>query len=158
MSIEVNHILFPTDFSDLALVALRHARRFAEVFNAQLHCLHVVDEAYQYWSAMGPESVPVGPPMEDLLQLARQRMEQFSAEHLGEIKPEPITEVVLGRPFAQIVAYAEERKMDLIVMGTHGRGAITHMFLGSTTEKVIRKSPCAVLTVRPSDHDFDVDM
>ena len=155
MSIEVNHILFPTDFSDLALVALRYARRFAEVFNAQLHCLHVVDEAYQYWSAMGPESVPVGPPMEDLLQLARQRMEQFSAEHLGEIKPEPITEVVLGRPFAQIVAYAEERKMDLIVMGTHGRKGLKHAFLGSVAERVVQLAPCPVLTVRQPGHEFE---
>ena len=57
MSLKFEKILFPTDFSDLALAALRHACELAEVFNAQFHCLHVVDDAYQYWrerSVMSP--------------------------------------------------------------------------------------------------------
>ena len=52
MSIKFENILFPTDFSDVAQAALGHARELANAFDAQLHCLHVVDEAYQYWSAM----------------------------------------------------------------------------------------------------------
>lgn len=147
-------ILFPTDFSDLALVALAHARELTEVFNAQLHCLHVVDDAYQYWSAMGPESIPVGPPPENLLELAGTRMEQFRAEHLADLSCEPVTHVTMGRPFVEIIAYSRDNEIGLIVMGTHGRGAIAHMLLGSTTEKVVRKAPCAVMTVRASDHDF----
>ncbi len=147
-------ILFPTDFSDLALAALWHARELTEVFDAQLHCLHVVDDAYQYWSAMGPESIPVGPPPENLIELAGTRMEQFRAEHLAGLKREPITHVSMGRPFAEIIAYARANEIGLIVIGTHGRGAIAHMLLGSTTEKVVRKAPCAVMTVRAPDHDF----
>jgi len=154
VSIRFEKILFPTDFSDLALAALTHARELTEVFNAQLHCLHVVDDAYQYWSAMGPESIPVGPPPENLLELAGTRMEQFRAEHLTGLSREPITHVTMGRPFAEIIAYSRNNEIGLIVMGTHGRGAIAHMLLGSTTEKVVRKASCAVLTVRAADHDF----
>ena len=103
---------------------------------------------------MGPESIPVGPPPEDLLELARTRMDQFRSEHLTGLKKEPGAHVVMGRPFAEIIAYARQNDIDLIVMGTHGRGAIAHVFLGSTTEKVVRKAPCAVMTVRAPDHGF----
>ena len=156
MSIKIKKLLFPTDYSDLAQAALGHAIALANVFKAEFHCLHIVDDAYQYWSALGPESIPIGPAPEELLELGRKRMEQFSAEHLGEIKGRPVTHVSVGRPFAEIIAYAREHGIDLIVMGTHGRGAIAHMLLGSTTEKVVRKAPCPVLTVRGPDHKFEM--
>jgi nucleotide-binding universal stress UspA family protein len=59
-----------------------------------------------------------------------------------------------GTPFVEIVRYARREVIDLIVMGTHGRGAIAHMLLGSVAERVIRKAPCPVLTVRPEEHEF----
>ncbi len=154
MSIQFERILFPTDFSELAQSALDYAKKLTDTFSADLHCLHVVDDAYQYWSAMGPESIPVGPPPEDLLELGRSRMEKFRELHLADLKTDPITHVSMGRPFSEIISYARDHKIDMIVMGTHGRGAIAHVLLGSTTEKVVRKSPCAVLTVRAEDHEF----
>ena len=154
MQVKFENILFPTDFSELALVALQHARKLVGAFSAQLHCLHVIDEAFQYWSAMGPESVPVGPPVEELLESARNRITRFRDEHLADLTPEPMTHVILGRPFAEIIAYARQNDIDLIVMGTHGRGALVQMLLGSTTEKVVRKASAPVLTVRAPGHDF----
>ncbi len=153
MSIRFQNILFPTDFSELAFAALAYARRLADMFEARLHCLYVVDEAYQYWSGMGPESIPVGPPPEELLQLGRTRMENFQREHLVGLRNQAVTQVVLGRPFAEIIAYARDNQIDLIVMGTHGRGGIAHVLLGSTTEKVVRKACCAVLTIRAPEQD-----
>jgi len=154
MAIEISSILFPTDFSDVSVGALDHARTLAEKFKARLHCLHVVDDAYQYWTALGPESVPVGPPPQELEQLANERLETFRKEHLTGLPSEPVASVVLGRPFAEIIRYAREQNVELIVMATHGRGAISQMLLGSTTEKVVRKAPCAVLTVRATVHEF----
>lgn len=154
MSVKFDNILYPTDFSELSLQALRVAGDLAGTFHAEFHCLHVVDEAYQYWSAMGPESIPVGPPTEDIIELGRSRMETFRAEQLTGLKPEPITHVTIGRPFAEIIGYAREHGVDLIVMATHGRGAIAHVLLGSTTEKVVRKASCAVLTIRAHDQEF----
>lgn len=154
MAIKFEKILFPTDFSELSYAALGHARTLADAFGGVLHGLYVVDEAYLYWSAMGPESIPLVPPPDNLLDLARTRMDEFRAEHLTGLKREPMTHVVLGRPFAEIIGYARDNEIDLIVLGTHGRGAIAQMLLGSTTEKVVRKAPCAVLTIRTSDRDF----
>ncbi len=147
-------ILFPTDFSDLANTALGYALEIVGKYGAELHCLHVVDDAYQYWSAMGPESVPVGPPTEDLMALGRTRMKAFVDEHLSGLSRPAVTAVTMGRPFAEIIAHARAQDIDLIIMGTHGRGAIAHVLLGSTTEKVVRKACCAVLTVRGSEQKF----
>jgi nucleotide-binding universal stress UspA family protein len=61
-----------------------------------------------------------------------------------------------GSPYVEIVTYASENDIDLIILGTHGRGAIAHMLLGSIAEKVVRKAPCPVLTVRPAGHQFIV--
>jgi nucleotide-binding universal stress UspA family protein len=154
MPVSFERILFPTDFSDLSLAALPHAKQLVDVFHAELHCLHVVDDAYRYWSAMGPESIPVGPPPEDLLKLAGTRMDEFRDEHLADVSGAVVTEVVMGRAFYEIITYARRVDIGLIVMGTHGRGAFAHMLLGSTTEKVVRKASCPVMTVRPPEHGF----
>jgi len=156
MSVTFERILFPTDFSELANSALGYAVELANKYEADLHCIHVVDDAYQYWSAMGPESIPVGPPAEDLLELGRSRMKAFEQEYLAELNKPATTHVCMGRPFAEIIAYARAQDVQLIVMGTHGRGAIAHVLLGSTTEKVVRKACCAVLTVRGEEHKFSM--
>jgi nucleotide-binding universal stress UspA family protein len=142
------NVLFPTDFSEFSLTALEYARALTARFGGSIHCLHVVDEAYQYWSSMGPESIPVGPPPEDLVAISAQRMQRFVAEHLADVQPPVQTHVILGRPFVEIARYAAEHSIDCIVMATHGRGALAHMLLGSTTEKVVRNAPCPVMTVR----------
>ena len=61
---------------------------------------------------------------------------------------------LIGSPFLEIVSYAKAKDIDLIVMGTHGRGPIAHMLMGSVAEKVVRKAPCPVLTVRHPEHEF----
>ncbi len=154
MPIEFRRILYPTDFSELSLAAMHYARRLAEAFDAELFCLHVVDDGYQYWSALGPESVPTGPPPEALTKLASERLLKLADEHLTGLGKEVKLDVTLGRPFSEIIVYARENEIDLIVMATHGRGAVAHMLLGSTTEKVVRKAPCAVLTTRSEGHEF----
>ena len=62
--------------------------------------------------------------------------------------------IARGEPFVNIVRYARDNEIDLIVMGTHGRGAVKHMLLGSVAEKVLRKAPCPVLTVRDPEQEF----
>jgi len=152
MALQINKILCPTDFSDLSVRALNYAKGLTETFNAQLHCLHVIDEGLATsWSVLGPESVPVGPAVDDLQSLAEGQMQRFADEHLIGLKYTPLTKVVMGRPFVGIVAYAREHSIDLIVIGTHGRSGLTHALLGSTAERVVRKAPCPVLTVRDLD-------
>ena len=154
MTIKISKVLCPTDFSDTSLHGLTYAREFAASFDAQLHCLHVVDEAYQYWTAMGPESVPAGVATEDLMTVAQAYMDRFADEHLVGLKYAPVTKVLVGRPFREIIAYARENTIDLIVVATHGRGGLSWVLMGSTAEKIVRKSPCPVLTVRHPEHKF----
>jgi len=61
---------------------------------------------------------------------------------------------VVGSPFVEIVRYARTHDIDLVIMGTHGRGPIAHMLMGSTAERVVRKAPCPVLTVKHPEHEF----
>ena len=154
MSIRFKQILFPTDFSETSNAALKDAKDIAKLMGAQLHCIHVVDDAGAYWSAFGPEGMPIGPPPDEILALGKSRMEKFAKEQLADVSPRAMVHVVVGRPFVEIIAYAREKNIDLIVMSTHGRGAIAQMLLGSTTEKVVRKAPCAVLTIRAHQHEF----
>ena len=151
--VKLQNVLCPTDFSDLSVGAMNYAVLLAKTFGAQLHLLHVVDQAYQYWMAMGPETVPAGPMPDELMKIAKKQMEEFTGKYVPE-KLAATTEVVNGRPFLEIIRIAKERKSDLIVIGTHGRGALTQMLLGSVAEKVVRKAPCPVLSVREPGHEF----
>jgi nucleotide-binding universal stress UspA family protein len=150
----LSKILFPTDFSELSLHALRYARFFAESFSAELHVIHVVDEAALYWTAAAPNSVPVGPSVGELSNIANSEMRKFVQTHLADLKTGHVTEVISGRPFMEIIQYARNKKMDLIVLGTHGRSGLHHVLMGSVAEKVVRKAPCPVLTIRHPEHEF----
>jgi nucleotide-binding universal stress UspA family protein len=147
--ISLKQIVVPTDFSDCSDRALAYGRELAKTFGATLHLLHVVHDPYsQPWSA---EAFPT--PLGDLLE---QWQEQARAR-LASLVPEPERgkvrlAVLVGSPFFEIVQYAKEQQIDLIVIGTHGRGPIGHMLLGSVAERVVRKAPCPVLTVRTADH------
>jgi len=151
--ISIKKILFPTDFSEFALNALKYAISFSEQYQAQLHCLHVVDEAYQYWMSFGPNAVPIGPGTDEILTRAKEQMDAFVAEHVRE-HCQSASRVVLGRPYAEICRQAKHLDIDLIVMTTHGRGGLSHLLLGSTAEKVVRHAPCPVLTIRHPEHEF----
>lgn len=152
--IQLKKILCPTDFSELSLYALRYARNFAGAFTAELHVLHVVDEACQNWVTMGPNTIPMGPTAQEMLDLARQQMQDFIREHLGAVPFPVVWKVLLGRPYPVIIDYAHAQGIDLIITATHGRGGLSHMLLGSVTEKVVRGAPCPVLTVRHPEHEF----
>jgi len=146
--ITLERILVPTDFSECSETARSYAAELAKRFTSELHLLHVV----------APMALPgyVGPIPEQLLhpeEGARQALEQWSEPAFEDAK-DVVRTVITGTPFVEIVRCAREQDVDLIVMGTHGRSGVTHMLIGSVTEKVVRKAPCPVLTVRPQGHQF----
>ena len=146
-----NRILLATDFSDTSACAVEHAILLARTFGANLHVLHVLES-----------EIPV--MMDGVTYLPPnyfEEMEKMAAERLEEVIPRAdrdklsVTLVMRkGNPFLEVVRYARDQKMDLIVLGTHGRGAIAHVLMGSVAEKVVRKASCAVLTVRHPQHEF----
>jgi universal stress protein A len=139
-------ILVPTDFSEPSEAALDYALALAATHGSRLHLLHVVDASF----VTGPVSAEifvVETPAEQaaLFDDAKAKLAHRAARCTsGKIT----TEVITGTSARTIICYARARSIDLIVMGTHGRSGMAHLFMGSVAEKVVRDAPCPVLTVR----------
>ena len=146
-------VLVPTDFSDASESALRYGKAMAEAFGASLHFVHVMEDLLAHaWAA--EVYVSSMPQLRDEIEKeSRQRLEMLLGES-DRSKFRAEIALLAGNPFLEIIRYAKAHDVDLIVMGTHGRGPIAHMLLGSVAEKVVRKSPCPVLTVREAQHEF----
>jgi nucleotide-binding universal stress UspA family protein len=151
--IDLRRILAPTDFSKHAANALKYGVAFARKFNAELHLLHVVQDLAMFIPDMVAVTPAVAPTVEELSKSVHAAFDHLVRNHdLGGIKV--IRQVREGSPFAEIVRYAREAEIDLIVCGTHGRNALMQMLLGGVAEKVVRKAPCPVLTVHHPEHEF----
>jgi nucleotide-binding universal stress UspA family protein len=149
---QIKTILFPTDFSQGARAALDHAVSLARDYQAKLILLYVIqDISIAEWYI--PSSISVTDLVEDMQKSAWREMDKWAAEVSAKVK-EVEKEVVRGVPFVEIIKTAKDKSADLLVIGTHGRTGIDHMLFGSTAEKVVRKAPCPVLTVRIVGKEF----
>jgi len=156
--LDMKNILYPTDFSEHSRAALPLALDLAQRYVAQLHCLHVVDSEHEFLLQGGYVAPLVASyPLDkaELRQSAAEHLDRFVAEHIPAPRPALLQAVTLGKPFAEIIRYCRQENVDLIVLGTHGHSALASMLLGSVAEKVTRKAPCAVLTVRHPQHRFE---
>jgi nucleotide-binding universal stress UspA family protein len=151
--LSIKSVLVPTDFSDASEAALNYGRGLAEAFGASLHLVHVMEDLLAHaWAA--EVYVASAPNLrEEIERESRLRLETMLPEAERERLRAQVA-LLAGNPFIEIIRYAKANDIDLIVMGTHGRGPIAHMLLGSVAEKVVRKSPCPVLTVRHGQHEF----
>jgi nucleotide-binding universal stress UspA family protein len=152
---EIRRILCPVDFSPGSDHALEYAIALARVLNAEVLLLHVV---HPLMFGIGADGVAV-----DIGVRLLQEMEQSCADHLGRIaatvrsRGVQVTErIVTGTPFFEIIQTARAEGADLIVMGTHGRSGIVHALIGSVAERVVRKAPCPVLTVKHPEQGFSM--
>ena len=149
--IAIKQILVPTDLSDYSRNALTYATELASTYGATLHLLHVVDS---HW--VGPTGAAEFPgQIADFMQRFQEEGErevQEMKEAIGGIHVE--TAVVLGIPHVEIVRYARQRKVDVIVLTTHGRTGLSHALIGSVAEKVVQMAPCPVLSIKHPEHEF----
>ena len=151
-SMVYERILVPIDFSDPCKNAVRYAVSLGKVYGAHLDLLHVIEgwihpAFYTTWDKSILDFMP------DIKSRSTEAMEDF----IKDFEVEGLTldmHVAEGKPHTQIVQFAEEKKSDLIVIATRGLGAIDHILLGSTAEKVVRKAPCPVLSVKKPEHEF----
>ncbi len=149
---QIKNILFPTDFSQGARAAMDHAVSLARDYNAKLILLYVIqDISIAEWYI--PSSLSVTDLIEDMQKSAWKEMDKWSEEVSAQVKDVEKL-VVRGVPFVEIIRTAKEKGADLVIIGTHGRTGIDHMLFGSTAEKVVRKAPCPVLTVRIAGKEF----
>lgn len=141
------HILVPTDFSPHAEEATRVASDIARRYDARVTLIHV----YEPVATTAPDGFVFIPPraLEQLFEHYEKRLADAreSATAAGAAHVE--TRLLQGPTASEIVDFAKERAVDLIVMGTHGRTGVTRFLLGSVAERVVRTAECAVLTVKP---------
>ena len=154
--ISLKKILVPTDFGEAADAALAYARALARNFGASVDVLHVAEDASARMFA-GEVYVAVPPTLQqDIENTARKQLEQRLIDNDRE--PMAMRPIVMASnaPALTIVNYAKETGIDLIVMGTHGRGPMAHLLMGSVAERVVRLAGCPVLVVRHPEHEFVV--
>ena len=150
--IALKSILVATDFGEASDVALAYGRELARTFNATLHVLNVADDVYV---RLGGDAYASALPdlQKDIEAGARRQLDALLVDN--DATPEIRKAVVTSSaPAASIVQYARDLAIDLIIVGTHGRGAMAHLLMGSVAERVVRTAPCPVLTVRHPEHDF----
>ncbi len=150
--IKINKILTPIDFDfhgtktlDLEqpnVAALKYGCEFASRFDSELHVLHVVQNISE-------------------IEMCTHESEKVETKKFNNLVIQPINpdvtvvkEIRHGRPFIEIIKYAKEMDIDLIIMGTHGQKALQHLLIGSEVENTVRQSPCPVLVVRHPEHEF----
>lgn len=153
-AIRFKRIVCAVDFSDSSDHAQRYAIGLAEVFGAELRLVHVVEIPYMpTYSLAGVPNLVL--PVEQFEEAARKHMEQ-AVEACRAVHGKTEGAVRTGTPFVEVINYAREIEADLIVVGTHGRTGLSHMLIGSVAEKIVRKAPCPVLSVKHPDHEFEL--
>jgi nucleotide-binding universal stress UspA family protein len=153
--IKIEKILFPTDFSEHSKHAFGYALSFAKEYGARLYMLHVVEDI-QYLANAYMFDVPMMPSFADMEQNRLKEMQEFIEREVTDSDIEIEKVIRHGRPFIEILNTAKEESVDLIVIATHGRGGLEHALFGSVAEKVVRKAPCPVLSIRLPGHEFSM--
>lgn len=151
--IKITNVLVATDFGPASESALMYGREVARTFGARLHVLHVVQNPMMYAGAdmVGIDFAHIQADLEATAQKSFDML--VTAEDREQLKA--VTAIRTGgTPAFEIVNYAKLSGIDIIIMGTHGRGLISHVLMGSVAEKVVRIAPCPVLTVRHPEHEF----
>ena len=144
-AVKIEKILVGCDFSPDSGQAFNHALSLAQEFQAELHLVHVIEPPTQ--PDLNREDTPVSEEIQqdyrDLLTRKLKEMVPVEARYWCT----PQTSLLEGQPYEEIVRYAESKDIDMIVLGVRGHGLVKTLFLGSTTDRVVRRSPCPVLSV-----------
>ena len=149
-AINLKRILVPIDFSECSRKAIEYGVAFAGEFKSEILCLHAIEIPY------GTGEAGIVLETEAFNKRLREEAEQQAVVFLQNQAASPSQEcaIKLGTPYREIIRMADEREIDLIIVGTHGRSGIRHFLLGSTAERVVRHAHCPVLVVREREHEF----
>lgn len=160
---KIRKILAPTDLSELSQVGIRYALKLARAIGAEVTVYHAVgyDEFVEYGQELerkiaGDQTYRVPSP---ILERHRLALARFLNDHFSDLLPwvKVREKVELGTADESIVGWAKKEGSDLIVISTHGRTGLSHMLLGSVTEKVVRHAPCPVLSIPAQPQQEEAD-
>jgi nucleotide-binding universal stress UspA family protein len=143
---EIKRILFPTDFSEGSSHALDYAIDMAKRYGAKLYLVHVLYDIAKAAGWYVPHT-SMDEMYKDIEKGAEKELSRFGLEELRSLKGVERS-VLKGVPHTEIVKYAKDNKIDLIIMGTYGRKGMGRILFGSTASQVVRYAPCPVLAVR----------
>jgi len=147
---KVERILFPTDFSDGSAYALPYAVDLAKHYNAKIYILHVTYDIGKAFESHVPHS-SADEIHKEMNAWALKELDSCCIEETRGL-PDVDKSVLLGVPYEEIIKFADKEKIDLIIMGTYGRSGLDRFIFGSVAERVVRKAPCPVMTVRIPEH------
>ncbi len=140
-------ILCPTDFSKYSEKALNYAKMLANTFNAKLYIIHIIFEPAEFTGFYVPH-ISFDKIKTEIKTGAQKLMDEFISKNLKDFSDYEVI-ITLGDPATEIVNFAEEKEIDLIVIGSQGKKGLEKVVFGSTAEKVVKKSICPVLCVKP---------
>ena len=153
MELSIKKVLVPIDFSDYSKSALKYAVNFAKSFGADITLIYVVEPIiYPPDFSMGQIAIPAVNTEWD--QVAQEELSKLAKNEISsDVKVKTI--IKTGKPFVEIIETASDENIDLIIISTHGHSGVEHILFGSTAEKVVRKAPCPVLTLREPIKGFN---
>ncbi len=154
--IDYKNILYCTDFSEDAEIAFIHAVDLAQRYGAKLHVLHVLPSLHRYLPTEATKERGSGEVVEATPELiaetARKLQERYQGrlEGVGEVN----YQVIAGTPFVEILRYARENQVDLIVLGARGFSELEPTHYGSTVDQVSRRAHCHVMAIRNPEKTY----
>ncbi len=146
---EIKKILFPTDFMEGCAEAIPYAVDLAKKYNARLYIVHVIHDVTKATGLYVPH-VAVDELFKSMHEEAEKEIKRVYLEELRGLEDLEYA-VLRGIPYEEIIKFADDKGIDLIIMATHGRKGLDRLFFGSTAEKVVKNAKCPVLTVRASE-------
>ncbi len=147
---KIERILCPTDFSEGSSHALSYAVDLAKQYNAKLYILHIIYDI-QRATGLNVPHISNDELVKGLNEWALKEMDKTCRAIINSL-PNVEKVVLHGIPYEEIIDYAEKENIDMITIGTYGRSGLERFIFGSTAERVVRKAPCAVVTVRMPEH------
>jgi Universal stress protein UspA and related nucleotide-binding proteins len=152
--ITLKNVLVAIDFGEASETALAYGRELARMAGATLHVLHVVENVIA--GAVGVEGyvTDFASLQREVEESARKQLDSMVTDEDRRTLAAKTVTKTSNSPALSIVSYARDAHIDLIIVGTHGRGGMAHLFMGSVAERVVRTAPCPVLTVRNPEHGF----
>lgn len=146
MEPDIKKVLVPIDFSDYSKSALKYAVNFSKQFNAEMILVYVVEPVvYPPDFSMGQIAIPSVNVEWD--KRAKEELDNLADSEIpSDVKVKKV--IKTGKPFVEIIDTAADEDVDIIIIATHGHSGVEHILFGSTAEKVVRKAPCPVLTLR----------
>jgi nucleotide-binding universal stress UspA family protein len=152
--ISLKHVLVATDFGEAADAALAYGQELARTFGARLDVLHVVDNVLSRGFGVDGYVASYGDLQQDLEDAARRQLDALvTTEDRQTLQARPIV-LTSNSPASTITTFALDEHVDLTIVGTHGRGALAHLLMGSVAERVVRTAPCPVLAVHHPEQEF----